>query len=135
MAIDDGRRLLAALRAHSAATAYPHEKVLGCEMGADRQKRGRKESREIGKLDDTRVIEEGSRKSKVYSTPVFPGHLTSKYWPGPTLLSFQDQGDMAIDNSRGCLLVPRLLCCCGEPPQKGIRLWWRWCKWVKRRRE
>lgn len=103
MAIDIGRGCLVATRAHSAATAHPQEEVTSCGGAAGGRKRWREESQEVWGQKGERGMEQ---EVKSLLNSIFPGGFPSKYLPGPTLLSFQYQGGMAIDAIRDHLTIP-----------------------------
>lgn len=59
------------------------------------------------------------REPKSVQHPVFTGGLPSKYWPGLTLISFQNQYNMVADAGRCQLAASRFpQCCCGDPREK-----------------
>lgn len=78
-------------------------------------------------LHEVKEVESGN--------PKFPSSLPSKCWPGPTLLSFLDQGDIAIITDRGCVAASRARGAAPMDPREEVLGCRGWAACQKRGRE
>lgn len=79
----------------------PPQKNPELQRGCSQAKKGKRKSWGCWAVRRHKGERRREPDAKSLQRLVFPDSLSSKYWPSPTLLSFQDKNGMVVDANRG----------------------------------